>query len=530
MLGCLPTLQPDELLYSVAARREDLLRFPTAEGAAREVFGLTKTNILVPMGLDYFIANLPPGHTHTINSIINGHTMLPLYAPFMPPAVVESTKVYVATGAMADNQCSIVFQDRYLPHTLRLCHDCVREDRERCGRAYWHRVHQAPGVLVCPVHTGTWLSRSHVGIRRHGKHCRKEDGFISCERALYEMPPGISEMVGAPPLQLRRIAADIQWLLSHNPIPLDHSTLRARYVALLHERSLATPGGVLRLTQIERAVQDYYSDEILTLLDCQLHLASEGKTKTWINLLFHSHTSHSPLQHLLLIQFLEQTPETFFADQPSATRKPFGDGPWPCLNPVADHRGELIVEQLNIQSQLQDKAKLIGTFICTCGFVYARREPNRTDNDRYQFDFVRFYGPVWDQALRTMWDDDTMIVQEIADALGVNYGTILRQGARLNLLFPRRCLRSVRDVRALRKLPGPKRAKWLSKRQTYRQRWLDKRKAQPELGRQGLRDAERPVYVWLMQHDHHWLQRHMPDKRSGGKKHNPSATHEARDA
>ncbi len=448
----------------------------------------------------------------------------------MPPAVVESTKVYVATGAMADNQCSIVFQDRYLPHTLRLCHDCVREDRERCGRAYWHRVHQAPGVLVCPVHTGTWLSRSHVGIRRHGKHCRKEDGFISCERALYEMPPGISEMVGAPPLQLRRIAADIQWLLSHNPIPLDHSTLRARYVALLHERSLATPGGVLRLTQIERAVQDYYSDEILTLLDCQLHLASEGKTKTWINLLFHSHTSHSPLQHLLLIQFLEQTPETFFADQPSATRKPFGDGPWPCLNPVADHRGELIVEQLNIQSQLQDKAKLIGTFICTCGFVYARREPNRTDNDRYQFDFVRFYGPVWDQALRTMWDDDTMIVQEIADALGVNYGTILRQGARLNLLFPRRCLRSVRDVRALRKLPGPKRAKWLSKRQTYRQRWLDKRKAQPELGRQGLRDAERPVYVWLMQHDHHWLQRHMPDKRSGGKKHNPSATHEARDA
>jgi hypothetical protein len=366
MLGCLPTLQPDELLYSVAARREDLFRFPTAEGAAREVFGLAKTNILVPMGLDYFIANLPPGHAATIDSIINGHTLLPLYAPFMQPAVVESTKAYMATGAMADYQNSIVSLDRYLPHTLRFCDDCVREDREQCGRAYWHRVHQAPGVLVCPVHKETWLSRSNVGVHWHGRHCRKEDGFISCEHALREISFGISERVGSVPPQLHRIAVDMQWLLSHNLMPLGHSTLRDRHVAFLYERDLATLDGVLWQSRIERAMQAYYSDEILTMLDCQLHLTSEGRARTWIGPLFRSPYGHSPLQHLLLIQFVEQTPETFFAYQPFATRKPFGDGPWPCLNTVADHCGELIVEQLNVQSHRADKAKLIGTFVCAC--------------------------------------------------------------------------------------------------------------------------------------------------------------------
>jgi len=129
-----------------------------------------------------------------------------------------------------------------------------------------------------------------------------------------------------------------------------------------------------------------------------------------------------------------------------------------------------------------------------------------------------------------MWGDDTMVVQDIANALGVYAVTVVRQAARLHLPFPRRSLRSAYVVRALGKPPGPERGNWLSKRQTYRQRWLAKRKAQPDLGRQGLRDAERPVYVWLMQHDHRWLQRHMPDKRSGGKKHNPNATHEACDA
>jgi len=102
------------------------------------------------------------------------------------------------------------------------------------------------------------------------------------------------------------------------------------------------------------------------MLDCQLHLTSEGRARTWIGPLFRSPYGHSPLQHLLLIQFVEQTPETFFAYQPFATRKPFGDGPWPCLNTVADHCGELIVEQLNVQSHRADKAKLIGTFVCAC--------------------------------------------------------------------------------------------------------------------------------------------------------------------
>lgn len=345
---------------------------------------------------------------------------------------------------------------------------------------------------------------------------------MSCERTLHSMLPSISERKGSAPPQLHQIAEDMKWLLFHSPMSLGIAAWRDRYVALLSERNFVTPGGTLRLNDIEREIQNYYSDEVLTMLDCPLQLASEDKTKTWIHKFLQHRGNHSPLEHLLFIRFLEQMPETFLTYQSFAAREPFGGEPWPCLNRAADHYGELIVEQINVHPHRKGKTKsmVIGTFVCACGFAYARKGPDSTNDDRYRFDFVRSYGPIWDKALRTMWNDDTMTLQDIADALGVYRELIVRRAARLRLPFPRRCLRSRNRMHALRKPPGPGQTNWLSKRQTYRQRWLTKYKDYPNFGRKDLRVVEPRAYMWLIQHDRDWLNRHMPDKRSGGKQHN----------
>jgi hypothetical protein len=44
---------------------------------------------------------------------------------------------------------------------VRYCPACIAEDQKYHGETYWRRLHQAPGVLICPVH-GTWLENSHV--------------------------------------------------------------------------------------------------------------------------------------------------------------------------------------------------------------------------------------------------------------------------------------------------------------------------------------------------------------------------------
>lgn len=42
-------------------------------------------------------------------------------------------------------------------HPLKACEQCMSEDASNYGLAYWHMVHQCPGVFVCPYHERTLL-------------------------------------------------------------------------------------------------------------------------------------------------------------------------------------------------------------------------------------------------------------------------------------------------------------------------------------------------------------------------------------
>ena len=51
------------------------------------------------------------------------------------------------------------------PERLRYCPDCAREDMERYGETYWHRMPQLPGVEYCLKH-GTPIRDSEVTFRQ----------------------------------------------------------------------------------------------------------------------------------------------------------------------------------------------------------------------------------------------------------------------------------------------------------------------------------------------------------------------------
>lgn len=53
--------------------------------------------------------------------------------------------------------------DRQIPlrlegNKLRFCHKCAEYERSRHGYSYWHRSHQLPGMLWCPIHGMPLLS------------------------------------------------------------------------------------------------------------------------------------------------------------------------------------------------------------------------------------------------------------------------------------------------------------------------------------------------------------------------------------
>ena len=68
---------------------------------------------------------------------------------------------------------------------------------------------------------------------------------------------------------------------------------------------------------------------------------------------------------------------------PMAPAKPFGEGPYPCLNPVADHQGQPTIASAEMSSAMDRRKKIRAVFGCPrCGYTYLRYGPDKTVDDR----------------------------------------------------------------------------------------------------------------------------------------------------
>ena len=162
MIGFFTDPYPDELLYSALARYHRRARNLSKEATARDLFGNKRAKIVVdlPTRLDYFASQLP-SETYSVNRLIDEYTMLPFYSPFTPSErhVALRQSMSGEGGGSLHARLGILTSGIDVKH-LRFCILCVQEDRE----PYWHRIHQAPGVKVCPTHS-ILLSLSDVSVR-----------------------------------------------------------------------------------------------------------------------------------------------------------------------------------------------------------------------------------------------------------------------------------------------------------------------------------------------------------------------------
>src|SRR5207248_127153 len=104
-----------------------------------------------------------------------------------------------------------------------------------------------------------------------------------------------------------------------------------RYLLLLFKEGMATCSGKVNHARLKSRFLDHYSPALLERLGCGLELRYHWLSRFvsgW------SRTRH-PLHHLLVMQFLESPAEEFF--RLPIEVKPFGKGPWPCLNTAGGH-------------------------------------------------------------------------------------------------------------------------------------------------------------------------------------------------
>lgn len=493
MIPLFPAGYPEEIFYNICARFVARAHYPSGLTAIQDLFGTRAGAIVdIPGYLGHFVDALPMNDgckLFTVDSIIDDHSLLPFYGPFLTPERLERERAYMdgRDSTTTAERRSLIFKHPRSPRYLRYCPLCAQDDRATHGECCWRRVHQIAGVLVCPVH-GCPLEVSTVLTRTAGTRYT----FTTAEDAVpHGVRPRHHKWSGRSQDVLLKIARDAAWLLEQRRLVAGTAVLDNRYTHLLVERGLMGRGEQIHVQNFLDAFTDRYPPDVVALLGVPLRGPHYGQ---WpLELLRGNGRLRHPLCHLLVMHALGCTAEDFFALP--VERAPFGAQPWPCLNPAGDHQGELRVEDCMVTIIRGHPA---GTFRCMCGFTYVRYGPDLSQEDRQRYDMVSSYGPVWEAAFKRRWCDTTIPISSVSRGLGVSRRTADHEAIRLGMPYPRAGSKS---TWALKQSSGWHIMSEDERREKYRGLWRQAMADNPDARIKDLSQKLTRVREWLSLND-----------------------------
>lgn len=494
MIGAFPDLRPDELLYSAAARYQEMFAIPSTASVKRVLWGTANCASVVDMPgrLSHLVDQLPQPAAITPTELLLRHTAYPYYAAFVNRARRELGRVSLldGDGRYAHTHLGARVNTADEEH-LRICLRCSRREALRYGAPYWHRVHQLPGVLVCPEH----------GIRLRRTAVR---GGSAARRSAWRYHPLTEDLVArSTPLdyskrwhaRLRRLARRVQWLLDAMPDAPEPRELHQRHRRLALALGWVRRDGRVTVSDLERAVRAEFGDGLLSRLGTPI---GSGRN-SWIKRLLTSpRESASPVQHLLMLDLLGAdmaacfgSEDTFaaYAGEPDGARRRPVVSEAPCPVRWCDrHEPEVRPPDQPGFAQTQVRCP-------ACGFHYACEGGNKVL--RYIMSLGR-----WEEQVRENAHSGSLSWNEMADALGISGSQLAHQRRTLGLLAPEQPNPAARGARQGGKI----------RRCRVRSRnWLSRiRRAHPDWIRDQIQRHNPTNYTWLLRQDRAWAERHLP--------------------
>ena len=166
-----PNWLEDETLFSLVSRYHRLSGHPSPKHTARILFGSAMSGYQhdLPSGIDEFV-RVTRGQRGSSIEIINQRTILPFFLAFRTDRDERNAQAAMRGPRIGSlkYQLGILTSRFRAHHPLRACWLCMAEDKENHGTAYWRRIHQFPGVLICIKHESP-LAVSDIktsGVRR----------------------------------------------------------------------------------------------------------------------------------------------------------------------------------------------------------------------------------------------------------------------------------------------------------------------------------------------------------------------------
>jgi len=123
MLACFPHPYPDEILYSLYARYSYRMRFPNLRLVIKEIFGSVVPLSITepPQNLNHIVGRLPPGYFHTVDDVIDQHTIFPFYKPFLDQESIQQIRDSISGAVPARGLRFANERPSLRPNWLRFC-------------------------------------------------------------------------------------------------------------------------------------------------------------------------------------------------------------------------------------------------------------------------------------------------------------------------------------------------------------------------------------------------------------------------
>lgn len=489
MLAYFPSLYPGELLYSWFARYHEHSGNTSPKQTMKELFGSASVSAVVdlPAYLSDFHQNIKQFNPPNVKELIKHHTLYKYYTLFQPNDVKSKAKHYMKYGGKPGAihmflgiVASTIKDCQY----IRFCPNCVKQDRVNYGESYWHVSHQLPKVHYCQIHQEP-LQDSNVELRNPYKH-----QFVSAEKAELKKPYLKRLFSKKTEQHLQKLSKESLNLIIDTS-SFDLKELQNIYKYLMQVNGYANYSGKVHQEHFTKQFKLHYGEEFLSLVDCNF---DENSGTSWPRSIVRKHRKafHS-VQHLLLLNFLG-TSINELSKLKGKKYHPFGDAPYFCLNPAANHYKERVVRDVSITT-CSDTGKPVGTFTCDCGFVYSRRGPDVNERDVFRVGRIKSFGDVWEAKLQSLLLKG-LSYYAVAQILECDYTTVKKYAeGKINNK------KTNNDpVQSLKGIKEPE--------------WTILIKEHPNLTVTQLRKIAPALYTWHYRNNRQWLKENSPKTQS----------------
>lgn len=306
----LPAWLPDETLFSWASRYHAISGNRVSSHTCLALFGhpLQGAQHDFPSRIDHLVA-VTNGLLGSTQSIIFDRTLLPFYLHFIGKARADSA-LCTLKGKKVQGlrfQLGLVTSRFRANHPLKACPQCIAQDQDTYGTAYWHLCHQYPGVWVCAIHQQILLESTmkSTGVGRFLWHLPSHKSLSSSALTAQDgLEPAIGPLCAF---------AELSMALANMPQghQFESGRLYQVYRIALLDRGLTTHSQRLHL---KKACKEYREAirPLATMAELEeLYRTDATIEETLGKLLRRPRSGTHPLRHLALIYWLFGDWQTF---------------------------------------------------------------------------------------------------------------------------------------------------------------------------------------------------------------------------